>query len=558
MENDGILLTDEQRDTVYKDLEHQKLEITRIQLYDAKEGQRLFEMYEEIIRHEKQMDLVEITKRLATLELEIANYQKNKSHENKFKVLSNVLLQQLEDLQVSCEELEPDEFEQRLLTIECLYNNNLKSYSFEERDILKKAIYSLKVELMIKKAKTGDTSLLKGMSDEEKMALEIATNEKILELAQSSGPNVQSMVDLLKSSLLDNDNLQANVMENVQFWKLLDMVKSGRVSANNSHQLALISSSKTQFASNTEMIPAKDRVGIFQRIKQMFARIFKPKTIDAQFTELPDYSKIPVELDDIENMNIEWLAENIPQSMLEQMENKRLKLEGNDAKIKYLPDKKAPIFNFFKEYHQGSVENYIESNAKDKKIPVHKKCYTYDSYKKFTIKFYQDSWYHFRDSKRDIYGNHIDFEFEEDSDKITKSVRYSQEDTIGKGIISVLDYANMIDELFGTNWKAHLIEDLKYYYDKDYKEFDWGGNHGNISSNWRKFKDSYEKLRNYCNEHKREFEDVEKQRRTDFYRRNSLKNSVKRESTLPEPISQNTIDNGNSEQVQLHEDMNTK
>ena len=34
MENDGILLTDEQRDTVYKDLEHQKLEITRIQLND--------------------------------------------------------------------------------------------------------------------------------------------------------------------------------------------------------------------------------------------------------------------------------------------------------------------------------------------------------------------------------------------------------------------------------------------------------------------------------------------------------------------------------------------
>ena len=58
----------------------------------------------------------------------------------------------------------------------------------------------------------------------------------------------------------------------------------------------------------------------------------------------------------------------------------------------------------------------------------------------------------------------------------------------------------------------------------------------------------------YCNQHKMEFNAIEKRRRIDFYRRYSLRNRVKGESTLPESILQNTTDNDNSDQVQLTED----
>ena len=65
------------------------------------------------------------------------------------------------------------------------------------------------------------------------------------------------------------------------------------------------------------------------------------QTISRMFSKEP---KLPLQVSDLKKINIDWLAQYIPQEMAEDLENKQLQEEGKNQEKRYVPDGKKVIY----------------------------------------------------------------------------------------------------------------------------------------------------------------------------------------------------------------------
>lgn len=164
-----------------------------------------------------------------------------------------------------------------------------------------------------------------------------------------------------------------------------------------------------------------------------------------KFNRIPT---LPLRVKDIPKISIDWLAEQVPDNMLRQIEKERLKQNGEKVEDMYVPDSRIPIYLFFQKCDQ----------KEDLNDEYRYKKYEYD---------YEDE----NGLKCKVIVDGIDYPRIEIIQKGEASKKYALErhkrltsfnydDIKFKEFIEVIEYAKFLDNIFGNNFMNEFFIDL--------------------------------------------------------------------------------------------------
>lgn len=324
-----------------------KAKISEILLYDTETAIVFLKKYNEIAKKEDMTTIMEDT---TELDFEINEYKKNKGKEKLFEGQSITIIQQLEKLLAECEELDIKDFENKFSDIKEMYSSNLVNYSYADREILEQKISSAQARLIMRKCRENILDLHSEIPEEDVARLTMAINNGIYTLMQSQNTNIQDIVNEIKYKMID----RKDAVYDVEIWRLLDSAQRSGERIEQKDNEPKIEQRKAEpqqleeSSTNTLLpaIPKQRRNFHFPSLGGLFQRrtlkIGKRRMTLADTVQIGDMT---VKVQDLANIDMEWLEQRIPEEMLIAIENKRLEDEGkNNEKEKYIMDGRLLIY----------------------------------------------------------------------------------------------------------------------------------------------------------------------------------------------------------------------
>lgn len=506
-DNEDYLFSKSQKESIYnKHLIPLKLKISQILLYDSEVASVFLQKYNEITKKE---DITTIMKDIVELENEINEYEKSDNGKEKLSEgQSAIINNQLESLLGKCEELDIKDFESKFLDIKEMYMKNSENYSYSDKDSIEQKISSAQARLIMKKCRENILDLHSEISEEDAARLTMAINNETYTLMQSQNTTIQDIVNEIKYKMINRQD----AVYDVEIWKLLDSAqRSGeRIEQRNNKTNTVQRKNDTQNLEESSQnislpaIPKQRRNFHFPSLGNLFQRrtlkIGKQRMRLANTVQMGDET---VRVQDLANIDMEWLEQRIPEEMLTDIENERLIQENNENfKERYIPDRNTPIYSL--------VANTPKINQK-------------------IFSFY------------DGLGSELECNFNDNDlwigtgGYLSRYNRlYVSYDSLEK-IDTVIRYVNFIDRITGTNLSQQFYNEIGTFYKKIMVE----QKNGTLPINENEWKiidklpilknllKSYNRLREYVNRTQLDFESQENVKRKRFYENNKFKNELK-------------------------------
>ncbi len=346
------VFSDIQRDVIYREtLQPIKVKISEILLYDTEAAMRFLQKYNDILKCTNDKDMFA---KSVDLELEISTYEKNEGLQKSFDDKSKSIIQQIKDMQIDGDKLSLEDFEDEFKGLKQTYQSAFQKYSFQARDAIEHQLYELYGKVMIRRVREGATDEIV-IPEEDVMGLTIFMNNEIGKFSQNSNPQVQNAIERIKFKLMDRES----AFQDDEIWRLLSYAQSQKdLGAKQPNR----DSNQPQV---TALAVVKQKTGLASRIKKSFQR--EPQ--------------LPLQVEDVSKITLDWLAQHIPEDMLRQIEEERLKEEGRNPKSKYLPDPKKAIYEFFAKtssYKISKSEYEYEDQLGNKQMICFKRGIEYD------------------------------------------------------------------------------------------------------------------------------------------------------------------------------------
>ncbi|MCI8699994.1 MAG: hypothetical protein HFJ47_01465 [Clostridia bacterium] len=520
-DNEDYLFSKSQKESIYnKHLIPLKLKISQILLYDSEVASVFLQKYNEITKKE---DITTIMKDIVELENEINEYEKSDNGKEKLSEgQSAIINNQLESLLGKCEELDIKDFESKFLDIKEMYMKNSENYSYSDKDSIEQKISSAQARLIMKKCRENILDLHSEISEEDAARLTMAINNETYTLMQSQNPNIQDIVNEIKYKMIDRED----AVYDVEIWKLLDSAqRSGeRIEQRNNKTNTVQRKNDTQNLEESSQnillpaIPKQRRNFHFPSLGNLFQRrtlkIGKQRMRLANTVQIGDET---VRVQDLANVDMEWLAERIPEEMLNDIENERLIQENNENfKERYIPNRKTPIYDFFdEEIDVNKIFSFCFYNENGSKLVLIMHAL------KYAIILTDENMMKTTDMKAAV------------------GVSY---DTILK-IMSTVDYAEFIDETIGSSLSEELENEIGIWFEKiiTKKTKIYNNLYDELTPREEQSIDkipilhnlqiSYNRLKIHIDRTESDFRTQENTKRNRFYENNQLKNELKIDSS---------------------------
>lgn len=487
----------EQRDIIYKQyLTPLKVKISQILLYDTEQANILLQKYVNIEKNEDK-SIKEIITDITNLEIEIQQYEENKGKEKLFENQSEIILSQLDDLKEKCEELDIKVLKSKFLEIRELYNRNSNNYSYTDRSKIENKISEIQSKLIIKKVKEGATDLHDVISKDDIANLTIIINNTIFTIMQSQNPNIKDRINEIRYKMIH----KPNAIYDPEIWRLLDYIQ------RNPEKLEQIEVDEQKEKNNSnielQMIPKNNKEFELPNFKTLFNK--KTIKIGDRKIRLNKTVKIgnkTINVKKLAEIDIEWLAKQVPQEMLIAIEDEKLKEEGKEkTKKKYIPNRKTPIYNAFNNIYKSS-DNLYFYNEEGTRFRI--------------VALWSKSYLESEDGTK-LIGNHSRF-------------RVINEANV------IINYAELIDKIMNSNLKQQLLNELGIYVQNQILRSDISEYKGIWPEVKNQIKDlpilsnlsiSYDKVYDQVFHTCKNFEDIEEQKRNKFYKENQFKEEIK-------------------------------
>lgn len=421
------IFSDAQRNVIYNEmLKPIKVKISEILLYDTEAAMKFLQKYNDILKCTNEQDILS---KIAELELEIGVYEKNDGLQKSFEDKSQAIIQQIKDMQIDGDRLSLEDFEGEFDSLKQTYKTTFQKYSFQAREAIEQQLYELYGKLMVRRVREGAIDEVE-VPKEDLAGLTIFMNTEIGRLSQNSNPQVQNAIERIKFKLMDREN----AFQGDEVWRLLSYAQSQKfVEPNqstrdfNQHQV-------------TALAVVKEKKGLASRVKKVFQK--EPQ--------------LPLQVEDLSKITLDWLAQHIPEDMLRKIEQQRLAKEGKNPESSYLPDSKTAIYDFV-----GKLD------SDDKPFKFKDKIFAFEDEagNKQEIRIVSSEHYSFY---MDLVPEYLD---EINRYRMAKEIKLSF-DVDGIATKNILEYAIFLDNIFDTYYATDLARDYERFVEKPPKKFD--------------------------------------------------------------------------------------
>lgn len=422
---DDYKFTESQKNEIYnKYLKPLKLKISQIMLYDTKSAVEFLQKYNELIENTPDAELMD---KITELEMQLASYEKGEGKQKSFNEKRKIIIGQIEELEQTSDNLSFEDFEQEVANLTARYRENLKNYEFDDRDAIEEKLYQVKAKLIMRQVKEQYPERIE-LSPEDEMGLMVYISKELNRLGQNKNPKAQSYVERVKYNIMGG----MEALHNSETWKLLSYAQRENFIGEEQKAQKIAGTSVTPQTNALAVVKNTNRGNFLQTISRMFSK--EPK--------------LPLQVSDLKKINIDWLAQYIPQEMAEDLENKQLQEEGKNPEKRYVPDGKKVIYEVldslkgyrmikgiiwdsqaktFKQY--DGINTYIDKNGREKRQECAKNKYN-------------DYWISIKLKNNDLV------------DEYPCSEEKFQE---------LIVYADFLDNVFKTNFKREVLQIIEEY-----------------------------------------------------------------------------------------------
>lgn len=519
--NEQTLFTSDQKSSIYKKyLIPLKVRISNILLYDSEAASVFLQKYNEITKKE---EMTTIMTDITELENEINEYEKSDNGKEKLSEEQSITINnKLESLLGKCEELDIKDFEGEFSDIKEMYIKNSENYSYSDKDSIEQKIASVLAKLIMIKTRENILDLHSEISEDDVPRLAMVINHAIYTLLQSKNPNIQDIVNEIKYKMINRQD----AVYDVEIWRLLDSAQRSDEKIQQRNGKANKEQEKSEIQNLGEssqntllpVIPKQRRNFHFPSLGNIFQR--RTLKIGKQRMALSDTVVLgdkTVKVQDLANIDMEWLAERIPEEMLTDIENEMLIQENNENfKERYIPNRKTPIYDFFNE-----------------EIDVNE-IFSFDFYNENGSKLVLIM--HALKNGIILTDEHM---MKTTDMKAVAGVSY---DTILK-IMSTVYYAEFIDETIGSSLSQELENEIGIWFEKiiTKKTKIYNNAYDQLTPKEEQSIDkipilhnlqiSYNRLKIHIDRTESDFRTQEDTKRKKFYENNQLKNELKIDSS---------------------------
>ena len=318
---DDYKFTESQKTEIYnKYLKPLKLKISQIILYDTKGAVEFLQKYNELIENTPDAELMD---KITELEMQLTSYEKGEGKQKSFNEKRKIIIGQIEELEQTSEKLSFEDFEQEVANLMARYRENLKNYEFDDRDAIEEKLYQVEAKLIMRQVKEQYPERFE-LSPEDEMGLMVYISKELNRLGQNKNPKAQSYVERVKYNIMSG----MEALHNSETWKLLSYAQRENFIREEQKAQRIAGTSVTPQTNALAVVKNTNRGNFLQTIFRMFSK--EPK--------------LPLQVSDLKKINIDWLAQYIPQEMAEDLENKQLQEEGKNQEKRYVPDGKKVIY----------------------------------------------------------------------------------------------------------------------------------------------------------------------------------------------------------------------
>ena len=493
------IFSDAQRNVIYNEmLKPIKVKISEILLYDTEAAMKFLQKYNDILKCTNEQVILS---KIAELELEIGGYEKNDGLQKSFEDKSQAIIQQIKDMQIDGDRLSLEDFEGEFNSLKQTYKTTFQKYSFQAREAIEHQLYELYGKLMVRRVREEEIDEIE-VPKEDIAGLTIFMNHEIGKLSKNANPQVQNAIERIKFKLMDREN----AFQGDEIWRLLNYAQSQKFVEPNQ---VLKDSNLPQV---TALAIVKEKKGLASRVKKAFQK--EPQ--------------LPLQVEDLSKITLDWLAQHIPENMLTKIESERLANENKSPRNRFLPNSKTPIYDFV-----GKLDS---DKFKDKIF-----AFEDEAGNKQEIRIVSSEYYSFY---MDFVPEYLD---EINRYRMAKEIKLSF-DVDGIATKNILEYAIFLDNIFDTNYATDLARDYVRFVEKPPKKF------YNIVYGWipeyetkdfvaksKLFKNllkSYNSILKECKKTETNFRAKEEANRRAFYGKSKFRKEIKQ---LPDSQNSNII-----------------
>lgn len=302
-------MTPNKKDSIARDLTSLKAKILPILLYDEETANKLLEEYDEILKNGDGQGVDVIISKIVDLEIKIAEYENDEGKEKLYKKQSITIVNNLQDLQENCEQMDIQELEDKFLEIR--QNMSFKNYTFADRDTIEQYIAIIQSKIIIKKVREGALDLYNEISKEDEERLSIVMNNEIYNLMQSKDINVQNIISEIKYKMID----RTDAIYDPEIWKLLDLAQ------NNGDRIDSKESQNPEVKNNTynTLLPeiSKKRKGFtFPSFNTIFQKSLKIGNQKMHISSTVKIGEETFKVKDLAKIDMNWLLSKIDRRTL--------------------------------------------------------------------------------------------------------------------------------------------------------------------------------------------------------------------------------------------------
>ena len=417
---DDYKFTESQKTEIYnKYLKPLKLKISQIMLYDTKSVVEFLQKYNELIENTPDAELMD---KITELEMQLASYEKGEGKQKSFNEKRKIIIGQIEELEHTSDNLSFEDFEQEVVNLMARYRENLKNYEFDDRDAIEEKLYQVKAKLIMRQVKEQYPERIE-LSPEDEMGLMVYISKELNRLGQNKNPKAQSYVERVKYNIMGG----MEALHNSETWKLLSYAQRENFIGEEQKAQKIAGTSVTPQTNALAVVKNTNRGNFLQTISRMFSK--EPK--------------LPLQVSDLKKINIDWLAQYIPQEMAEDLENKQLQEEGKNQEKRYVPDGKKVIYEVM-----DSLQGYemIKGIIWDSQAKTFKQ---YDGINTYIDEKGHEKIQECSNDKYDSYWISI---------KLKNNDLVAEYPTGKEEFQEYIVYADFLDNVFKTNFKQEVLQ----------------------------------------------------------------------------------------------------
>lgn len=417
---DDYKFTESQKTEIYnKYLKPLKLKISQIILYDTKGAVEFLQKYNELIENTPDAELMD---KITELEMQLTSYEKGEGKQKSFNEKRKIIIGQIEELEQTSEKLSFEDFEQEVANLMARYRENLKNYEFDDRDAIEEKLYQVEAKLIMRQVKEQYPERIE-LSPEDEMGLMVYISKELNRLGQNKNPKAQSYVERVKYNIMGG----MEALHNSETWKLLSYAQRENFIREEQKAQKIAGTSVTPQTNALAVVKNTSRGNFLQTISRMFSK--EPK--------------LPLQVSDLKKINIDWLAQYIPQEMAEDLENKQLQEEGKNQEKRYVPDGKKVIYEVM-----DSLQGYemIKGIIWDSQAKTFKQ---YDGINTYIDEKGHEKIQECSNDKYDSYWISI---------KLKNNDLVAEHPTVKEEFQEYIVYADFLDNVFKTNFKQEVLQ----------------------------------------------------------------------------------------------------